>query len=157
MLAQKAILNSLQKQAFPIHSLSPFFASFFLLSFLPFSLSFFHFFFLITTCISFFFFFWPHYVHYRILVPQPEMEPRAPAVETQSPNHCATRELPSLAFSCLVSLPVCCLSPPEDCEGLEGRDSVYFAHHSISSTQHVHACVCEVTSVMSNSLQPHGQ
>ena len=84
------------------------------------------------------------------------MEPRPPAVETQSPNHCTTRELPSLAFSCLISLPVCDLSPLEDCEGLEGRDSVYFAHTSISSTQHVHACVCEVTSVMSNSLQPHG-
>ena len=41
----------------------------------------------------FFFFFWPRHAH-GILVPQPEIEPRPPAVEAQRPNHWTTREFP---------------------------------------------------------------
>jgi len=40
------------------------------------------------------FIFWPQHVAFRILVPQPGIEPVSPEVEAQSLNHCATREVP---------------------------------------------------------------
>ena len=46
----------------------------------------------------FFFFFWAHLMAFGILVPQPGIEPGRPAVETQSPNHCTTREVPATSF-----------------------------------------------------------
>ena len=44
-----------------------------------------------------FFSFWPCYATCRILVPQPGIKTTPPAVETQSPNHCTTMEVPSLS------------------------------------------------------------
>ena len=40
-----------------------------------------------------FLFFWPHHMAYGILVPKPRMEPIHPAMETQSLNHWAVREI----------------------------------------------------------------
>ena len=45
---------------------------------------------------SFFFFFWPLGLACGILVPQPGIEPRPPAVEVWSPNHWTAREVPGL-------------------------------------------------------------
>ena len=39
-------------------------------------------------------FFWLHHVVFRILVPQPEMEPIPPALGAPSLNHWAAREVP---------------------------------------------------------------
>ena len=47
---------------------------------------------------SFFFFFWLHLVTCEIVVPQPVVKPRPPAVKIRSPNHWTTRE-PSLPTS----------------------------------------------------------
>ena len=54
-----------------------------------------------VTTVSFFFFliFWPHPSVYRILVPQPGMEPESPAVEAQSLNHWTAREVPAITLS----------------------------------------------------------
>ena len=41
--------------------------------------------------------FWPHHAAsraYEILVPQPELEPRPPALAVQNLNHWATRNAP---------------------------------------------------------------
>ena len=40
-----------------------------------------------------FLFFWLHHMAYGILVPKPRMEPIHPAMETQSLNHWAVREI----------------------------------------------------------------
>ena len=40
------------------------------------------------------FFFWPHCAACGILVPQPEVEPVAPALEARSLNHWTAREVP---------------------------------------------------------------
>ena len=40
-------------------------------------------------------FFLPHHAAFRILVPQPGIEPGPLAVKAQSPNYCTTREFPS--------------------------------------------------------------
>ena len=42
--------------------------------------------------------FWPHCTAYGILVPQPEIKPRVPAVREMSANHCTTREFPEDNF-----------------------------------------------------------
>ena len=57
-----------------------------------------------------FFSFWSCHATCRILVPQPGIKPTPPAVETQSPNHCTTREVPSLSFLILslVIIPLQC-------------------------------------------------
>ena len=39
------------------------------------------------------YYFWLHHVAYKILVPKPRMEPIHPAMETQSLNHWALREI----------------------------------------------------------------
>ena len=39
--------------------------------------------------------FWSHCAAWGILVPQPGIEPVAPAVEAQSPNHWTAREFPT--------------------------------------------------------------
>ena len=39
------------------------------------------------------FFFWPRHAAYRILVPQPGIEPVAPVVGAWSPNHWTAREV----------------------------------------------------------------
>ena len=53
-------------------------------------------------------FFLAHCRAYGILVPQPEMEPKSPAVEGQSLNHWTTREVPRMCkhtvLKCLPSL-----------------------------------------------------
>ena len=46
----------------------------------------------------FFFFFWLCHMACRILVPQPGTEPVPPAVEVQSLNHRAAREVPTWYF-----------------------------------------------------------
>ena len=46
----------------------------------------------------FIYLFWPHPTACKILVPWPESEPVSPAMEAQSLNHWATREVPQLAF-----------------------------------------------------------
>ena len=45
-----------------------------------------------------FFFFWPHHAACGVLVPRPGIEPRHPAVETQSLNHWTAREVPRENF-----------------------------------------------------------
>ena len=35
----------------------------------------------------------------RLLIPQPGIEPKLPAVEAQSPNHWTTREFPQIVNS----------------------------------------------------------
>ena len=49
-------------------------------------------------CFAFFFSFWPCCVACGILVPQPGIEPRAPAVKVLSTNHWTAREFPTLFF-----------------------------------------------------------
>ena len=53
------------------------------------------FFFVIGTSIIFF---WPRLVAYGILVPRPGIKPVPPALEAQSLNHWATREVPDYHF-----------------------------------------------------------
>ena len=45
-------------------------------------------------------FFWPCLITCGIFVPQPEIEPELPAVETQSLNHWTSREVPILFCNC---------------------------------------------------------
>ena len=40
--------------------------------------------------------FWPHCTAYSILVPQTGIDPRAPAVGVQNPNHWTAREVPPI-------------------------------------------------------------
>ena len=47
----------------------------------------------------FFFFYWLRHLAYRILVPQPGIEPGPPAVETWGPNHWTSREFPPETLS----------------------------------------------------------
>ena len=54
--------------------------------------------------------FWPHHEACRILVPQPEIESGSPAMEPQSPNHWASREVPPSVFIA-VRLVVCICRP----------------------------------------------
>ena len=42
--------------------------------------------------------FWPCRIACGILVPQPGIEPGAPAVRAPSPNHWTAREFPSIYF-----------------------------------------------------------
>ena len=62
----------------------------------------------------------------RILTLRPRKEPKPPAVETRGPNHWPAREVPLLPLFCSVtSSRVCGLSPPPDCELLEGSDLLH--------------------------------
>ena len=51
-----------------------------------------------------FFFFWPCHVAFGILVPWPGVKPVPPAVEAQSLNHRATREVPLNGFNIQFSI-----------------------------------------------------
>ena len=46
----------------------------------------------------YFLFFWPRLGPCRILVPQPGIEPGAPAAKAPSPNHWTIREVPYIVF-----------------------------------------------------------
>ena len=50
------------------------------------------------TSISFSFVFWLHLTAYEILVPQPGIKPRAPAVRAPSPDHWTAKEFPDFYF-----------------------------------------------------------